>query len=423
MKQLQVYMATGWLPQPELVGMLGYDSIRGNATFRWEYSSTWLQAHRGLTISADLQNAEGPQYGSGLLYGFLQDAMPDRWGRRLIDKRERLLAEQEGRSVRHLKDVDYLTQIDDTTRMGALRLRQGDSYLGTEYADQPVPPLTFLREFVDMAHSYEQQDAAGGTISEQWLLNLYRQGSSLGGARPKANVRDADGSLWIAKIPSIHDEYDVALWEFFAHRMAAKAGIDVPQMRVMELPGQRFHTLLSKRFDRQGDARVHFASAMTLGGLKDGDDAFNGKGYLDIVDTIIGNTGFVNPQASLEQLYRRVAFSIVIGNHDDHFRNHGFLLTEKGWVWSPAYDIIPSDFDMQSLLISRDSNESSLQVLLAAAGDYMLSSERAYTIIEEVLAAMAHWQSVARSCGISDAEQARFASRIDKFRSINVAKS
>ena len=121
MKQLQVYMATGWLPQPELVGMLGYDSIRGNATFRWEYSSTWLQAHRGLTISADLQNAEGPQYGSGLLYGFLQDAMPDRWGRRLIDKRERLLAEQEGRSVRHLKDVDYLTQIDDTTRTNAIQ--------------------------------------------------------------------------------------------------------------------------------------------------------------------------------------------------------------------------------------------------------------------------------------------------------------
>ena len=151
--------------------------------------------------------------------------------------------------------------------------------------------------------------------------------------------------------------------------------------------------------------------------------AFNGKGYLDIVDTIIGNTGFANPQASLEQLYRRVAFSIVIGNHDDHFRTHGFLLTEKGWVWSPAYDINPSVFDMQSLLISRDSNESSLQVLLSAAGDYMLSSERAYTIIEEVLAAMAHWRSVARICGISDAEQARFASRIDKYRSINVAKS
>ena len=412
MKQLQVDMAAGWFSQPEVVGTLGYDSIRGNATYRWEYSSAWLRTRRGLIVSADLQNAEGPQYGSDRLFGFLQDAMPDRWGRRLIDKRERLLAEQEGRPVRHLTDVDYLTQIDDTTRMGALRLREGDSYLGTEFADQPVPPLTFLREFVDMAHNYEQQDADGGAINEKWLLNLFRQGSSLGGARPKANVRDTDGSLWTAKIPSIHDEYDVALWEFFAHRMAAKAGIDVPQMRLLELPGQRFHTLLSKRFDREGEDRVHFASAMTLGGLKDGDDASNGKGYLDIVDTIIGNTGFVNPQASLEQLYRRVAFSIVIGNHDDHFRNHGFLLTEKGWVWSPAYDINPSDFDTQSLLISPDSNESSLQVLLSAAGDYMLSPERARTIIEEVRAAMSHWQSVARTCGISPAEQARFAPRI-----------
>ena len=413
MKQLQVDMAAQWLSQPELVGTLGYDSIRGNATYRWAYSSAWLRAHRGLTISADLQNAEGPQYGSDHLFGFLQDAMPDRWGRRLIDKRERLLAEQEKRPVRHLTDVDYLTQIDDTTRMGALRLRQGEVYLGTEYADQPVPPLTFLREFVDMAHGYEQQDAVGGTISEQWLLNLYRQGSSLGGARPKANVRDTDGSLWIAKIPSIHDEYDVALWEFFAHNMAAKAGINVPQMRLMELPGQRFHTLLSKRFDRQGEARLHFASAMTLGGLKDGDDASNGKGYLDIVDTIIGNAGFVNPQASLEQLYRRVSFSILIGNHDDHFRNHGFLLTEKGWVWSPAYDINPSHFDTQSLLISADTNDSSLPALLDAAGYYMLSSERAHTIIEEVRTAMTHWRLVAQACGISNTEQIRFASRID----------
>lgn len=413
MKQLQVDMSVQWFPQSELVGTLAYDSIRGNATYRWEYSSAWLSSHKGLRISADLQNAEGPQYASDRLFGFLQDALPDRWGRRLIDKRERLLAEQEKRPARHLTEVDYLTQIDDTTRMGALRLRQGESYLGTEYADQPVPPLTFLREFVDMAHSYEQQDARGGTISEQWLLNLYRQGSSLGGARPKANVRDTDGSLWIAKIPSVHDEYDVALWEFFAHRMAAKAGIDVPQMRLIELPGQRFHTLLSKRFDRRGEVRVHFASAMTLGGLKDGDDASNGKGYLDIADTIIGDAGFVNPQNSLEQLFRRVAFSIIIGNHDDHFRNHGFLLTEKGWEWSPAYDINPSDFDTQSLLISNDSNESSLQVLLGSAGDYMLSPGRARAIIEEVRAAMAHWQTVAHICGISTAEQARFASRID----------
>ena len=413
MKQLQIDITTSCLAKTEHVGTLGSDVIRGNATYQWNNADTWLHSHRGLCLSADLQNVEGPQYASGRLFGFLQDAMPDRWGRRLIDKRERLLAAKEGRPVRHMTDMDYLTQIDDTTRMGALRLRLDGLYLGSEYAEQPVPPLTYLREFVDMAHDYERQDEQGGTIREQWLMNLYRQGSSLGGARPKANVRDTDDSLWIAKIPSIHDDYDVALWEFFAHQMAAKAGIDVPPMRLISLPGQRFHTLLSKRFDRQGNTRVHFASAMTLAGLQDGDDASNGKGYLDIVDAIVGNTGFANPQTALEQLYRRVAFSIVIGNHDDHFRNHGFLLSEKGWVWSPAYDINPSDFDTQSLLISADSNESSLQVLLAAAGDYMLSSSRAHEIVQEVCTAMRSWQSVARTCGISTTEQARFADRIN----------
>lgn len=408
MKLIQVHMEAKGLSQAESVGTLGYDMIRGNAAYQWEFDAQWLQHHRQTRLSGDLQNAGGPQYGSGRLFGFLQDAMPDRWGRRLIDKRERLLASKEGRAPRHLTDIDYLTQIDDVTRMGALRLREDEQLLGTEYANTPVPPLKYLREFVDMAQEYERQDEQGGAIREEWLLNLYKQGSSLGGARPKANVRDTDGSLWIAKIPSVNDDYDVALWEFWAHQMAKQAGIEVPEMRLLSLPGQKYHTLLSKRFDRAGEQRIHFASAMTLCGLQDGADATTGNGYLDIVDVIIGNTGFVDPQAALEQLYRRVAFSIAIRNHDDHFRNHGFLLTEKGWIWSPAYDLNPSDFTTQSLLVSRDSNESSLEVLLAAAGDYMLSAERAKQIVDEVSKAMQNARQVARQCGISDREMGRF---------------
>ena len=408
MKYIQVNMEAKGLSLAESVGTLGYDMIRGNAAYQWEFDAQWLQHHRQTRLSGDLQNAGGPQYGSGHLFGFLQDAMQDRWGRRLIDKRERLLAAQEGRTPRHLTDIDYLTQIDDITRMGALRLRENERLLGTEYANTPVPPLTYLREFVDMAQEYERQDEQGGSICEEWLLNLYKQGSSLGGARPKANVRDTDGSLWIAKIPSVSDDYDVALWEFWAHQMAKQAGIEVPQMRLLSLPGQKYHTLLSKRFDRAGEQRIHFASAMTLCGLQDGADATTGNGYLDIVDVIIGNSGIVDPPAALEQLYRRVAFSIAIRNHDDHFRNHGFLLTEKGWIWSPAYDLNPSDFNTQSLLVSRDSNESSLDVLLAAAGDYMLSAERAKQIVDEVSKAMQNARQVARQCGISDREMGRF---------------
>lgn len=409
MKYIQVDMDAKAFLQAEPVGSLGHDMIRGTSTYQWEYDGQWLQQHRQIKLSGDLQNAGGPQYGSGHLFGFLQDAMPDRWGRRLIEKRERLLAAQKGQTMRHLTDIDYLTQIDDTTRMGALRLKDGERLLGIEYTDTPVPPLTHLREFVDMAQEYERQDEQGGSIREEWLLNLYKQGSSLGGARPKANVRDTDGSLWIAKIPSINDDYDVALWEFWAHQMARLAGIDVPQMRLITLPAQKYHALLSKRFDRDGEQRIHFASAMTLCGLQDGADATTGNGYLDIVDVIIGNTGFVDPHAALEQLYRRVAFSICIRNHDDHFRNHGFLLTDKGWVWSPAYDLNPSNFQTQSLLVSRESNESSIDLLLAAAGDYMLSDARAGQIMDEVSTAMTKARQVARQCGISDHEVERFA--------------
>lgn len=408
MKYIQVEIDAQVFSQEEHVGTLGYDVIRGNAAYQWEYDAQWLQKHRQTLLSGELLNTGGPQYGSSRLFGFLQDAMPDRWGRRLIDKRERLLAFKEGRPAKHLTDIDYLTQIDDTTRMGAFRLRENGQLLGVAYGDAPVPPLTRLREFVDMAQNYERQDQQGGSIREEWLMNLYQQGSSLGGARPKANVRDTDGSLWIAKIPSVNDEYDVALWEFWAHQMAGLAGIDIPKTRLISLPGQKYHTLLSKRFDRNGEQRIHFASAMTLCGLQDGADANTGNGYLDIVDAIIGNSGFANPQAALEQLFRRIAFSIAIRNHDDHFRNHGFLLTEKGWNWSPAYDLNPSDFHTQSLLVTRDSNESSLELLLSAAGDYMLSTDQAKRIVDDVCQAMNNGRKAARQCGISDSEMTRY---------------
>ena len=412
MKEITIEMVSAGLP-PQIVGVLGYDSIRGRMVYRWQYDAGWLQANRRLILSADLQNVSGPQYANDRLFAFLQDAMPDRWGRRLIDKREKIVSAQEKRPVRHLDDIDYLTQVDDVTRMGALRLRSENHYLGTEYADSPVPPLANLREFVDMAQDYERQDAQGGKTREEWLFNLYKQGSSLGGARPKASVRDTDGSLWIAKIPSVNDDYDVALWEYFAHQMAVLAGIQVPKMRLLTLPGQTFHTLLSERFDRAGEHRIHYVSAMTLCGLHDGADAGTGNGYLDVVDAIIGNTGFANPQLALEQLYRRVAFSIAIGNHDDHFRNHGFLLTKEGWQWSPAYDINPSNIRTQSILISRDSNESSLRELMETSGDYMLSTDTAQRIIAEIQSAMSQWRKVALRCGISNAEMARFASRFE----------
>jgi len=411
MKELSVIAAMDWLPSEMKIGDLSFDSIRGTTTYQFVYNPLWIQQYPSVVLSRDLPLVAGKQYKKGTIFDMFQDCLPDRWGRRLIDKRERALAEQERRLPRTLSDADYLMLLDDTTRMGAFRFCDGEYHVGMNHSDCSVPPLTHIREFIDLAHMFEKADMDGTTIREQWLQNLYRQGSSLGGARPKANVRDTDGELYIAKIPSVHDDYDVALWEHFACCLAREAGIHVADTRLLHLDGQRYHTLLTRRFDRVGGQRIHFASAMTLCGLQDGASADTNNGYLDIVEMLIGNSGIEDVHASLLELYRRVAFNCLIGNHDDHFRNHGFLLTPKGWQWSPAYDLNPTTMVTQSLLINRVSNESNIDLLLSSASDYLLDHTEASAIIQQVQSAVANWRKVATRCGISTTEQNRFASR------------
>lgn len=401
------------------VGHLEYERLRGSAVYHFAYRTEWLQAHPALALSGDLQNFTGLQHKTGRLFGCFADALPDRWGRRLIDKREQMLAAQEQRVPRALSDYDYLTLLDDYSRIGAFRFADSATgqYVGTELAGMSVPPLTTIAQFTQQAQTYEQN---AGNLPLEWVDNLYRQGSSLGGARPKANMQDENGELYIAKVPSAHDEYDIALWEHFACLLAQRAGITVTETRLLPVPGFAHHALLSKRFDRQGKRRVHFASAMTLTNLSDGADASSGNGYLDIVDAIIGNMGVAQPEKNLAELYRRVAFSICIGNHDDHFRNHGFLLTAEGWTLSPAYDINPTNQMTQSLLISENSCEASLAELLHAAESYMLSCEQAKQIISQVCAAVRQWRTVADACHISPAEQQRFARRLDLYGQFTV---
>lgn len=232
-------------------------------------------------------------------------------------------------------------------------------------------------------------------------------GTSLGGARPKANVIDTDKILYVAKFPSRKDDYDVGLWEHFSHLLATKAGINAAKTNVLAT-GEKYHTLLSQRFDRtQEGKRIHFASAMTLLGLSDGDNATTGHGYLDIVDFIIQNCTDV--ERNLQELYRRVAFNICIGNTDDHFRNHGFLLTAKGWTLSPAYDMNPTLNEYQSLLISSISNKADLSILFDACEDYMLNRKTAEKIISEVVEAVKEWRGLAVRQGITKRELDMFS--------------
>lgn len=415
MVRLHVYADFDWLDSPILVGTLSHEMLRGMPSYGFSFDAEWLRSNRSILLSGDLMNFSGNQYKSGDVFGCFSDAMPDRWGKRLIDKRERIKAEQEKRIPKTFTDYDYLTQLDDFSRMGAFRFKQGDVFIGASEQDMRVPPLTSLREFVFMAHEYEKNEQSGQSTKEEWLDNLFRQGSSLGGARPKANVMDKQGHLCIAKIPSASDDYDIALWEHFAHVLARKVGINAAETRLLKLDGVKYHTLLSRRFDRTDNGRRrHFASALTLANLKDGDNASTGRGYLDIVDVIIGPTGVADTSAMLKELYRRVAFNICIGNHDDHFRNHGFLLCKNGWQLSPAYDLNPTNMTTQSLLISSDANESSLGILLDACEDYMIDPKEAETIIREVKQGITNWRITANQCQIPKSEQERFAQRFEQ---------
>ena len=274
-----------------------------------------------------------------------------------------------------------------------------------------IPPLADVRDLIAASMEIERNEEENLLPAKKWINQLVIPGSSLGGARPKACVIDKNNTLYAAKFPSRKDDYDAGLWEHFAHLLALKAGIHAALTKVLSV-GEKYHTLLSRRFDRTPEGRrIHFASAMTLLGLSDGNNATTGNGYPDIVDFILQNCTHV--EANLQELYRRVAFNVCIGNSDDHLRNHGFLLTAKGWTLSPAYDMNPTLNEFQSLLITPTSNKADLRILLDACVDYMLGQEVAEDIIREVAHAVKDWRSLAIRLGISKREMDVFASVLD----------
>lgn len=407
-----------WLETPILIGELGYESLRGSDSYSFKFDKNWLAKYGDLFLSADINNYPGRQYtqpGKDI-FGCFSDALPDRWGRTLLNRREQIQASEEKRPVRRLSSFDYLIGIDDFSRMGGFRLKKeldGDFINCEGYLR--IPPITDIRTLVVASMEFERSEEKNLLPEKKWIQQLVHPGTSLGGARPKAGVVDENGKLCVAKFPSRKDDYDVALWEHHSHLLANEAGVTAAVTRVIN-SGDKYHALLSKRFDRTDDGRrIHFASAMTLLGLTDGCDAKSGNGYIDIVDFILQNCCDVNQ--NLRQLYRRVAFNIAIGNSDDHFRNHGFLLTQRGWTLAPAYDMNPTLSEYQSLLINSSTNESNLQILLDSAEEYMISYNDARTIIEEVVNGVSKWRDIAFGLGISKREidmfQHVYSKRID----------
>ena len=402
MKRITVYADFDFLVTPQEIGILGYDHVRGKDHFVFEYSREWLKLHGGITLSGDLMNVSSMQHprGTDSVFGFVKDSFPDRWGRLLLDRRERLNAQTEGRTVRILTNYDYLVGIEDFTRMGGLRYKSedGDNYINTS-AKYSVPPIESLGALCDACHEIELAEERNELPEKRWLDQLIDPGTSLGGARPKANVIDKDGKLYVAKFPSKKDLENTELIEHFSHRLAAAAGINVAKTSTIKISKDR-DLLLSERFDRTAEGkRIHFASAMSLLGLEDGDGSSTGNGYLDVVDFIL--QGCVDVGQNLRELYRRIAFNVMFGNTDDHFRNHGFLLTPKGWTLSPAYDINPGLKSHQCLLIDQYTEQSDVNALLAACNNYMLEHKEAAEIIEEVRDTIKDWRKIATELKIS----------------------
>lgn len=383
-----------------MIGYLYVDTAKGYEQYSFEYHNEWLKNNSfAFVLDPELFLYHGRQYPmTNATFGLFADSSPDRWGRMLMDRRERLLAQQEDRKPRKLHESDYLIGVYDETRMGALRfkLEEGGEFLSSD-SEIAAPPWTSLRTLEEASREYEKDK---NLMSQKWLNQLIRPGSSLGGARPKAGVVDSKGNLWIAKFPSKHDEIDVGAWEKTIHDLARKCGLNVPESKV-----ERFSdlgsTFLVKRFDRNGKRRIHFASAMTMLNQSDGASAKDGVGYLDILSFIRSNG--CAPKEDARELWRRIVFSMAVSNTDDHLRNHGFLLESDGWRLSPMYDVNPTPYgDTLALNVSDTDNSISLDLALEVAGYFDYSASEAHAEADFIIGTVkGNWESIAERNKIS----------------------
>lgn len=412
MEKLNVIASFNWMDKEERVGTLGHESLRGSDVFSFEFDESWLKYCPKIDLGRDLRPYTGVQYSqSSHIFSCFSDTLPDRWGRRLLDLRASM--ETEGKAIHALSDWDYLKGVEDELRMGGFRFQNQDS--GSFISCSPgysVPPAIHIDELLQAAKEIEKSEYHHLEPEKKWVQRLFQPGSSMGGARPKACVQSG-GQLYLAKFPSINDDINVSRWEHFAHLMAKECGITVAETKVIKA-GTGQDVLLSKRFDRTEDnKRIHMASSLTLLGLTDGDGQRTGKGYLDIVDFIISGGGS-HIEVNLEELYKRVAFNICIGNTDDHFRNHAFLLGKEGWELSPAYDMNPTNSMFQALLIDAKTNDSSLNRLYNAHEHYMLDDTTARGIIMDVTMNMKHWENMAEDIGLPRREITYFTNRFEQ---------
>lgn len=406
-RSVSVYAHWLGMENPSLMGILHSDRLKGKEIFSFEYDRNWLQNGPAQLLDPNLQLYTGLHYLKEEQdnFGIFLDSSPDSWGRILMRRKEAAIARTDEREEQKLFETDYLLGVYDSHRMGALRFKlEEDGPFLNDNKNMDSPPWTSLRELEQISLRLEDDNAAEDPEYLKWLNMLIAPGASLGGARPKANIIDNDGGLWIAKFPSRSDQGNIGGWEIITYELAIMAGISMAESKAQKFSSD-YYTFLTKRFDRSNEGqRVHFASAMTMLGYTDGQDHVDGASYLEIVEFIQSNGA--NVDKDLEQLWRRIIFSICVTNTDDHLRNHGFLLTNDGWVLSPAYDINPIETGTGlKLNISDEDNSLDLNLAMEVSEFFRLTEKRAAEIIEEVLNAVGNWKVVATKYGISRVEQ------------------
>lgn len=399
-----------------LAGRLWVHSKGSSQSASFEYDEGWIQGDHRFALEPALAVGRGPYHTAAgrTLFGAIGDSAPDRWGRTLLARRERLSAREQGRAPRTLLEIDYLLGLADYTRQGALRLKIDEEGPFLAEGGAPVPPFTDLGRLREAAgHVSEDSE----TIED--LRLLLAPGSSLLGSRPKASVRDRNGQLLIAKFNRHDDDYDVSRWEEIAMRLARMAGLDVAHSAVEQVGGRTVFTM--RRFDREGEVRIPFLSAMSM---LDANDGQHGS-YVEIADAIRAHSAAAT--TDLLELWRRAVFTVLISNTDDHLRNHGFLYAgDQGWRLSPAYDLnpVPTDVSpriLSTALVEGEDRSASLELAFEAAAHFGIVLDRAREVATEVARAVSQWRDVARSLGATAAERDRMATAFE-HEDLNAAR-
>lgn len=383
----------------EFVGVLWVHFYRGKETSDFEYSREWLSNRKAFSLEPGLFLGTGKQVNprQAPLLGSFSDSAPDTWGRILMRKYETQLAKEHNRAPKTLNEIDYLLYVNDYARQGALRFKAEGNYQFLWPGDlKSIPPLVQLSQLL-----YASEKILNSEEQHTDLQLLLAPGSSLGGARPKASVIDESGNLCIAKFPKKGDFSNNVLWESVALTLAKSCGLNTQEWVLKKAAGK--DVIILKRFDRIGHKRIHFLSAMSMLNAVDNDAEMHS--YLDIADVIRQYGAF--PKDDLMELWKRIVFSILISNTDDHLRNHGFLyVSERGWVLSPLYDVNPSidNKKVLSTYITENDNTQSISLALEVCEYFGINLKNANDIIADMKKKVSNWPMVAKKHGLHRGE-------------------